>query len=215
MSALAPVLASEIPRRFTLKWLLGALRYAFIRVRTRLLLEAAISRLPQALPAIPVHYRFGDVSDIDRLSMVDPEYDEPAKRAARQRLAAGAQLVIGEYEGQPVFSVWIMLGAIEAGSRRRPMPVSLTRAYSYKLHTAEAYRGRGVASGVYRFIAPMLAARGCTRLVCWISDRNTASVRMHLRSGFVPLATIYEIRLFGFWTLHWWGWNLRRRLRTG
>lgn len=204
----------ETPRRWMLRWVVGATRYAFIRIRRRLLLEASIESLLPVTPAIAVRYRFGNAGGLEQLSQIDPRFDESAKRAARQRLNRGDWLILGEHDGRPIFSVWLMFGAIDAGTGRTTRPISPQRAYSYKLYTAEAFRGRGVASGVYAFLAPFLSAKGCRRIVCWISDRNVASLRMHERTGFAAVGRLYEVRLLGFWKTYWWGPGLARLLRS-
>jgi len=200
----------ETPTRWTLRWWIGATRYIFIRIRTRLLLQARIGEMPRVSPAIPLSYRFGDAGDLERLSEVDPSYDESAKREARRALARGDRLVLGEHEGRVIFSGWAMLGAIKAG-RGRIRPVSQTWAYIYKSYTAQPYRGRGVASGFYGFVGSSLEALGYDRLVCWVSDRNISSLRAHAKVGFTTVGLIYEVRLIR-WRTYWEGRQVRRFL---
>jgi len=186
-------------------------RYAFIRVRTRLLLQIKVTELSRVSPTIPVRYRFGEAGDLERLGAVYPNFDESAQRAARQALDRGDWLVLGEFEGQVIFSGWVLLGAIKTGTGRI-RPVSPAWAYTYRTHTVQPYRGRGVASGFYGFVGSALAVLGYDRLVCWVSDRNVASLRAHAKAGYATVGLIYEVRLIR-WRTYWESRDVRQFLR--
>ena len=93
-----------------LKRAVKGLWYGPVHIRTRLLLEVKVRDLPRVTPVIPLRYRFGDANDLERLRAVDPRFDESVQRAAEQELARGDRLILGEYQGQVVFYVWIVLG---------------------------------------------------------------------------------------------------------
>ena len=182
-----------------------------IEIRHKLLFEARLGDLQAPPPAIPVRYRFGGLDELQQLTAERHDYDEPAKRLLRGRLRDGDRLVLGEVDGEQVFSGWLMLGAMECGTERKTS-MSPRRAYSYKLHTIAAFRGGGVMSGFYQFIEPLLSALGYRWMVCWIAESNTASIAAHRLIGFTFVGQAHELRL-GSWTRLWIGRSLRQRLR--
>ena len=182
-----------------------------VGIRHKLLFESRLGDLHALPSATPVTYRFGGLNDLHHMTADRHDYDEPAKRLLRGRLRDGDRLVLGEVDGEPVFSGWLMLGAIECGTQRT-LRVSPRRAYSYKLHTVAAFRGNRVMSGFYRFIEPLLSALGYRSIVCWITKSNAASIAAHRRLGFTCIGQAHELRL-GSWTGLWIGRFLRQRLR--
>lgn len=179
-------------------------------IRRKLLFEAQLSNLQAPPPVLPVTYRFGGLDDLQRLTAGRHDYDEPSKRLLRRRLRDGDRFVLGEVNGEPVFSGWLMLGAMERDTGCA-VRISPQRAYAYKLHTVAALRGKRVLSGFYRFIGPILLALGYRWLVCWIAEANTASVAAHRRLGFSAVASSYELRA-GSWARCWMGRALRRQM---
>ena len=189
----------------------GAVRYGLIGIRCKRLFEARLSDLHAPPSAMPVTYRFGGLDDLHHLTADRHGYDETAKRLLRRRLREGDRLVLGDVDGKPIFSGWLMLGAIECGTQG-PLCVSPRRAYSYKLHTVEAFRGKRVMSGFYRFIEPLLLALGYRSIVCWITKSNAASIAAHRRLGFTCIGQAHEL-LLGPWAGLWTGRSLRQRLK--
>jgi GNAT superfamily N-acetyltransferase len=196
--------------RPALRRIVGILQYGLVRIRTRLLLSAELTQLTRVEPTIPVRYRFGDASDLGRVSAMYPDY-ESSKGDARRGLVRGDWLILGEHKGEVIFVGWVLLGAIKTG-RGRIRRVSPTWAYTYKTYTAESCRSQGVAARFYEFVGSKLAAQGYTRLVCWISDRNVASLRAHARAGFAQIGILYELRLIRWYT-YWESRRVRRFLR--
>jgi RimJ/RimL family protein N-acetyltransferase len=200
--------------RAALRWLAGALQYGLIRIRSRLLLQARIGQqLVPVLPSIPVRYVSGAVDDLQRLAAMDARYDTASfQRDARQAIARGDWLVLGEHAGEVIFVGWVLFGAIKTG-RGRIRRISPHWAYTYSTFTTVAYRGKRVASGFYAFVGLALESRGYTRLVCWVSDRNVPSLKAHARAGFTVVDRLYELRLIR-WRTYWASRGIRRFFRS-
>ncbi|MCS7047753.1 MAG: GNAT family N-acetyltransferase [Verrucomicrobiae bacterium] len=165
-------------------------------IRRKILLECCLPTGTVCNAAIPVIYRFGSESDVNRLTLTAHDYDEEAKRFAIERLRSGDRLVLGEYLGDIVFYGWIMFGQMDLGYRSY-RPISKDTAYVYKLFTVKEHRGRRVLPGFYRFVAMQLEEIGIKRMLCWVNSTNVPSLKSHTRCGFLPIGSFYEIQLFG------------------
>ena len=57
-------------------------------------------------------------------------------------------------------------------------------AWAYKSLVRPAYRGRGIAAALYRFLDPECLNRGCSRSVICVERHNRPSISAALRAGY-------------------------------
>lgn len=158
------------------------------------LFEVRIDELRRIKPDIAVEYRFGDISDINRLDMEHHEYDSDARQFALERLQQGDRVILGDYQGRVIFYHWLMFRTMELAYRRY-MPISSNRAYIYKAFTVREYRGRQVLPSFYGFISNYLRQRGINKIVVTVNSRNVSALRGTTKGGFRPIGNIFRVRI--------------------
>ena len=157
-------------------------------VHRKILLFTDTDAAPTNLVESPVTFRFGEVDDLSRLNPLVHSYEDMA--FARERLRAGDRFVVGEIAREVVFYAWLSFGQIP-----RFMHLDAGWAYSYRVFTVEAWRGRGIMPAYYLYVRPFLKRLGYSRLLCWVSASNRPSLKSHRNAGFHSLGNIWEIIL--------------------
>lgn len=88
-------------------------------------------------------------------------------------------------------------------------------AYRWTAETSayvrEGYRGRGVASALYRRLLEVLAGKGFCNAYAGIALPNDPSVAFHQAAGFTPVGVFHRAGWkFGVWhDVSWWEMRLR------
>jgi hypothetical protein len=164
--------------------------------RRKVLFEGELDDSRPNEATIPVTWRFGN--DADLAAMIDPElgYSAEAQEFGQERLRAGDRFVMCESGGQIVFYAWVMFGQLDL-SCRNYVPLAPSRAYTYKLYTVPAFRGRRICPAYYSFLKRELRTMGFRSVMAWVETGNRASIHAHERSGLRSVGTIWHWRLGG------------------
>jgi hypothetical protein len=160
-------------------------------VHRKILLFTDTGAAPTNLVESPARFRFGGVQDLSRLDPVLHSYASADVAFALERLQAGDRLVVGEVAGELVFYGWLSFGQIPRFMRLGPL-----WAYSYRVFTVEAWRGRRILPAYYCYVRPFLSGLGYPRLLCWVAASNRTSLKSHGAADFHFLGNIWEVSLF-------------------
>jgi GNAT superfamily N-acetyltransferase len=131
-------------------------------------------------------------ADIPLFAQLEPV----ASRDAERRFAAGGVLWMVISEGRPAFAAWTFAERVPIGQARNgwlELPEDSTQLKD--LVTAEAARGRGIATAAVSLIADHVAREGATYLVGRVEDRNLASRRVYGKLGFDTLSDDDPVRV--------------------
>jgi RimJ/RimL family protein N-acetyltransferase len=150
-------------------------------------------RLPDA-PEIT--FRFGTRDDVAAFDLEHHGYGPAEREFGFERLGHGDSLIVGECDGEVVFYTWLSDGQIDLDQRVYVETVPGI-AYSYKVFTVEAARGRHICAAYYGFIRRALLESGCSRIACRIVSGNRASILAHTRAGFRPIGYVWKLVFMG------------------
>jgi hypothetical protein len=167
-----------------------------VLLRRKIIFEASLDEVRWIPARTRVHFRFGDLADLARLSPDFHQYDAEAKRYSLERLQAGDRLILGETGRQVAFYGWIMSGRIDLGVRKL-FPVGPDTVASYRLFTVESQRGNKLCSAYYAFLEQELRKQGVRRIVSWVDAHNRSSLRVHDGVGFRRIGAIWHLRVLG------------------
>jgi hypothetical protein len=163
-------------------------------LRRKLLFESTLEDSRAEAAGMALSFRYGDRSDLERLSSPEYGYSPQARGFGIERLSAGDRLVVCGSRGRVVFYAWVMFDQMDLGCRNyAPLPPGC--AYTYKLFTVADYRGRGICPAYYRWIRAELRSLGYSRLLAWVEAGNRASIRAHTRAGFRQVGCIWHFRI--------------------
>jgi RimJ/RimL family protein N-acetyltransferase len=161
------------------------------------LLEGKVDEMVKITPDIPVEYRFGDFSDIDRMDIEHHEYDAEARKFALECFESGGKMIIGCYEGCIIFYLWLMFSVMDTNYRNY-LPISSNRVYAYKGFTVKDCRGRQVLAGAYRLLADYMKQTGYSKVIASIDVRNHPSIKSAIKVGYRPIGSILKIRILSY-----------------
>jgi hypothetical protein len=162
-------------------------------LRRKLIFESSVNEGEPVVAAMPVTFRFGNERDLLALDKHEHGYSDEARAFGLGRLKMGDRLVICEGDAGVVFYAWVMFNQMDL-SCRAYLPLSPSRAYTYKLFTVARYRGRRICPAYYTFIKGELKKRGIRHVVAWVEAGNRESIRAHLRSGFHEVGMIWHVQ---------------------
>ncbi|MEI6259619.1 MAG: hypothetical protein WCR46_06915 [Deltaproteobacteria bacterium] len=157
------------------------------------LLEAKRDELLDIFPDIAVEYRFGDSYDIKQLNIEDHEYDAEAMKFSLDRLENGDRVILGFFQGNPIFYIWLMFQTMDIDYRKY-IPISFNRVYAYKGFTVQQYRGKHVLAGSYRYISDCMKQGGYDKVIASIDSRNLLSLKSTIHVGYRPIGHICKIQ---------------------
>lgn len=164
--------------------------------RRKVLFEGSVEDAAPQVATITVTWRFGDASDLLALTAPEFGYSEDAREFGLERLRAGDRFVLCESGGRVAFYAWVMFGQLDL-SCRNYRPLAGDVAYTYKLYTVPAFRGRRICPAYYSFLKRELRAMGFRSVMAWVETGNRASIHAHTRAGLKPVGTIWHWRLAG------------------
>jgi hypothetical protein len=164
--------------------------------RRKVLFEGGLDDPAPVRPDVPVSWRYGGVDDLLALRAPEFGYSEDAREFGLERLRSGDRFVLGETDGRVAFYAWVMFGQLDL-SCRNYVALAPDRAYTYKLYTVPAFRGRRICPAYYSFLKGELRSMGFRTVMAWVEAGNRASIHAHLRSGLRPAGTIWHFRLLG------------------
>lgn len=133
--------------------------------------------------ALPVVYRLGTESDLDRIDMAQFDYDPSAIAYSKRRLAAGDIFIVGELDAMIVSYCWLCLGQFQADMDYF-LPLKEDMVTVYKVFTHECYRGKNIYPSAYTFIAPLMQKYGIKICATSINDLNWSSRRSVDKIGY-------------------------------
>jgi L-amino acid N-acyltransferase YncA len=162
--------------------------------RRKVLFEGGLDDPSPNMASIPVSWRFGGEADLAAMTAPEFGYSAEAREFGLERLRAGDRFVLCESGGRVVFYAWVMFGQLDL-SFRNYVPLAPGRAYTYKLYTVPAFRGRRICPAYYSFLKRELRAMGFRSVMAWVEKGNRASIHTHQRSGLRPVGTIWHWRL--------------------
>ena len=113
----------------------------------------------------------------------------------RERLKRGVLCYTGFWEGEPAHITWVATGGEReprTGYRARPGV-----AYVFDSVTLHEFRGRGIYSGVLERVSRDARSAGIAFAEAVVLDGNEASLRAFRNAGFVPVARLTGLKLFG------------------
>jgi RimJ/RimL family protein N-acetyltransferase len=183
-----------------------------ILVRRKIVYEADFDELHKADARLLVQFRSGTAVDLSRLSKDEHSYDASALEFGAERLRAGDRLTLGEAGNEIAFYGWRMRGQFDTGVRQY-LPLAPDAAYLYRLFTVAKYRGRGLTPAHFWYVREQLSDQGVRRLVSWVEARNVVSCRVHEKSGFRRIGSIWHIQ-FLFRTYSFVPTALKARLKN-
>jgi L-amino acid N-acyltransferase YncA len=169
---------------------------AMCSFRRKVLFEGGLDDPRPNTASIPVTWRFGGEADLAATTAPRLGYSAEARVFGLERLRAGDRFVVCESQGQVVFYAWVMFGQLDL-SCRNYVPLARDVAYTYKLYTVPAFRGRRICPAYYSFLKRELRGMGFRGVMAWVEAGNQASIRAHERSGLRRAGTIWHWRLLG------------------
>jgi hypothetical protein len=153
-----------------------------------------LDRAPETRARILTSFHFGTAADLDQLTLNEHGYDEPGRAFSHRRLAAGDKMALGLHGDEVTFYAWLMFEQMDLGCERL-IPISPDRAYSYKVFTSPAWRGRNICPAYYSHVAKLLIGQGYRQLLCHVLSTNEPSLRAHTRAGMYPVGSFWEVRV--------------------
>lgn len=146
---------------------------------------------------ILVRFAAGDGQDAHRMAA-------KAMRAAGEpdglvgpRLAHGDEFFGWVEDGRIVCFGWVMTRDRTLGPFR--LADAPGRAFLYNFHTLPGHRGRGLCRALHHEVRRVLGNETAREFVADVNVRNTASRRCLEKSGFVTVARVSLLTLFGRW----------------
>lgn len=113
------------------------------------------------------------------------------------RLAHGDEFFGWADGGRIVCFGWVMTRDRTVGPFR--LTSAPGRMFLYNFHTLPGHRGQGLCSALHHEVRRVLSAETAREFVVDVNVRNTASRRCLEKSGFVPVARVSLLTLFGRW----------------
>lgn len=145
---------------------------------------------------VPEGYRFhyGDTADLARCKLEHTELNQNDIENGQRRLGSDHRVVLGEWEGEPVFSMWVNPRHLNVpGHLKRKL--SKHQAFIYKAYTSPEHRGRKLYQAGMAFALADLAARSQSELVGYAHIKKQASRAGLDRLGFHSVGTYRAIGL--------------------
>jgi hypothetical protein len=190
------------------------LRKALGRIRRRFALDVydVFTRAVPAevAPEPPPGYMFawGTPGDLERCDPHHTELDQRERSAGLERLACGHRLVLGLWQGEAVFSMWV-------NPRNLNVPGLIKRRlgphqwFIYKAFTSPEHRGRKLYETGMRFVLAEMGRAGLRELVGYAHVKKTVSRRGLAALSFGRAGRVYQLLAPGLrWT------HLSRELRA-
>ncbi len=146
---------------------------------------------PRPLPA-GMELRRCDEADIPLYAEIEPA----ASRDSKRRMDADGTLWLVISDGRALFAAWTFPTRVPVGQAAGGwLELPAGTAQLKDIVTAEAARGRGIATAAISLIADAVAAEGFTYFIGRIEDSNFTSRHVYTKLGFVVLGADDPMRL--------------------
>ena len=198
------------PRRWRARRLARAARAARSVIRTKIVTtfyrrmvlltyELQGRRIPAFSSRIPV--RYGTLTDAD-LGAYRRFRPKLGRRELEHRLRRGDRCFVVWHEGRIVHECWVTTAPTAyVAYLHREIRLEPGDAYYYGAYTDAGFRGLGLFTGCYSFIARTLQREGCRRSIALVAVENRRSVLVLERSGLTP-GGLYACLRLGPWRRH-------------
>lgn len=175
--------------------LLGRLRI----YRRLVIMETPIHGTPATRPpSLSLDARAGGPGDLDDYFTLRPDADRADVMA---RLARGERWFGAWHDGQLLSTIWAATGSVRLAYLERDLPLAPGEASAYDSFTAEAYRGREIATVRSTVMERALVATGTRRLLIAILPENRFQQRRGLKRNRRPVAVVGYVGI-GRWRRH-------------
>lgn len=162
--------------------------------------ELQAGPIPTLSSRIPVRYATLAADDREAYRRFRPKV---GGSQVERRLARGDRCFVTWHEGRIIHECWVTTSPrAYVAYLGRELRLEPGDAYYYGAFTDTAFRGRGLFSGCYSFIARTLQQEGCRRSVALVALENRRSVVVLERSGLTARGVYACLRL-GRWQRHW------------
>jgi hypothetical protein len=139
-------------------------------------------------------FRYGEADDVLACSAHHTELDARDREHGALRLSAAHRVVLGQWEGETVFSMWVNPRHLNVpGHLKRKLGAD--QAFIYKAYTSPDHRGRKLYQAGMAFVLADLASRGQRELVGYAHVKKQASRAGLDRLGFRSAGTYRAIGL--------------------
>ncbi len=144
---------------------------AWLRIYRRLVvMETPIHGTPATRPpTLSLDARPGGPDDLEDYFALRPDADRAEVLA---RLACGERWFGAWHDGRLLSAIWVATGRVHLAYLERDLPLAPGEAYAYDSFTAEAYRGREIATVRSAAMERSLVATGTRRLLIAILPEN-------------------------------------------
>jgi hypothetical protein len=168
-----------------------ARRLTRIEVGQILRLDLA-SIIPQPQPPVELEYRFLCGDDV-RAAASDPRHELDASFA--QRSESGRDFCFAAFHGSRLASYsWYAIETIEPEhSFGAGLKLPRDAVYLYKALTVPDYRGKQIHGAALSRAAEHFLQRGAAQMVAIVDFANRASMRSHIKLGFLPAGRLFWI----------------------
>jgi len=138
-------------------------------------------------------FKFANIEDILAFDFEALEYDEASISLSKEWLNDEKMMLVGYYKSQPVIYGWVSKNELDLSlGEIRKIPQHTL--YVFKVFIHRKYRGKGLLSYYYQWLANYFESDGDNVLI-WIADSNIPSIKSHLKLGFHAKESYVTIRL--------------------
>jgi hypothetical protein len=164
--------------------------------------------VPEAHAKIPVNIRLLTYNndDIDRLAAFWPDVYAPAfsnpviiRELILDRLAAGEECIIAEYEGKIIYMTWHGFRNTHIFNPYvKKKGIGIDEALSYNSYCAVEYRGNNLQAAVLSKKQDILKSKGYHKTLHYVQPHNIASMKNMTKILGKPVQTLYCLNILGY-----------------
>jgi ribosomal protein S18 acetylase RimI-like enzyme len=151
-------------------------------LRRLLLIEEDLGTTPATpLVELPINFRILRVSEIESYLASEPEM---SRVETERELASGRTCILACVEGQVAASMWVARDYLSSSWCRVRRELAKDEAYVFKVHTAAAFRRRGINKALNHYLADWLRKSGVRRACLMVMPWNLQARAAHSKAGF-------------------------------
>jgi ribosomal protein S18 acetylase RimI-like enzyme len=137
-------------------------------------------------PVADLTFREFFADEIDCIWFAAPE----KKRYFIKHFDQGARGFLSEIRQKPICYSFAAFKPIVEEIMQCTIPVAPDEAYAFDAETARQYRGRGVALAHTDHFWAVMRQEHCRSVTCLVDVANKAGMRLNMRLGFTPYASL-------------------------
>lgn len=141
-------------------------------------------------------FRWGTEEDVSGCRPFHTQLDAYERRTGKARLRLGHGIVVGLFDGEVVFSMWV-------NTRNLNVPGLVKRTLSpeqwfiYKAFSSPEHRGRGLYEAGMQFVLDEMGRQGLRELVGYAHTKKRISRKGLARLNFSPAGSIHTLQVPG------------------